>query len=242
MSLTLNASRLGLQWIRHFIPHSNKRANASLYGLSNQIHQWNIARISSNHQLGLAQHLSIENVNDLKEIIHASIRKTAIKQPEVIADQLLFLTIGAIQIESQNGSNEAWQLMSRAIQNIATPKKDQPLFRLSLMAMLLVLSTYIAINPTIKPHAIAPSSPLAMVVSTSPDPVTISMLELSYHKMKAGTCQMPQAAMLAPEQRNAFLMFVNSGTIDVHHVEDLRQALGYVNCLYPQELMRPTPA
>ena len=57
--------------------------------------------------------------------------------------------------------------------------------------------------------------------------------------MKSGTCQLPQAAMLAPEQREAFLMFVNHGTVDVQHVENLRLALAYVNCLYPQELMHP---
>jgi hypothetical protein len=69
--------------------------------------------------------------------------------------------------------------------------------------------------------------------------VTISMLQLAYQKMQSGTCQLPQAAMLPIEQRTAFLMFVNKGSIDVNHVEDLRLALGYVNCLYPQQLMRP---
>jgi hypothetical protein len=65
------------------------------------------------------------------------------------------------------------------------------------------------------------------------------MLLLAYNKMKSGTCQLPQAAMLPPEQRQAFLMFVNKGIVEVQHVENLRLALGYVNCLYPQELMHP---
>lgn len=237
----MNISHLGWQWLRHITQIGDKHSNASLNALSSQIHQWNIARISTNHLQGLAQSLSIEHVHALREIIHASMCKTAIQRPEIIADQLLFLAIGAIQIESQNGSSEAWQLVNRAIQKIATPKKDQAALRLSLISMLFALSTYIAINPHINPHDIAPSTPLAMVIGDAPDPVTISMLELTYHKMKAGTCQMPQAAMLAPKQRHAFLMFVNAGTIDVHHVEDLRQALGYVNCLYPQVLMHPVP-
>jgi hypothetical protein len=65
----------------------------------------------------------------------------------------------------------------------------------------------------------------------------MSMLVLAYNKMKSGTCQLPQAAMLPPEQRQAFLMFINKGVIEVKNVENLRLALGYVNCLYPQELM-----
>lgn len=235
----MNISHTHRQWLHH-ITIGKKRSNASLYALSSQIHRWNIARISSNHLQGKAQTLSIENVLDLKEMIHASISKTAIQQPEVIADQLLFLAIGAIQIESQNGSNEAWRLVNRAIQNIAAPKKENSALMLSFMAMLLATCTYIAMNTHTKTHVITPALPLAMEVNNSPDPVTISMLELTYHKMKAGTCQLPQAAMLPPAQRHAFLMFVNAGTVDVRHVEDLRQALGYVNCLYPQELMHPT--
>ena len=77
------------------------------------------------------------------------------------------------------------------------------------------------------------------VVASGTDPVTMSTLLLAYNKMKSGTCQLPQAAMLPPEQRQAFLMFVNKGIVEVQHVENLRLALGYVNCLYPQELMHP---
>ncbi|NOT15482.1 MAG: hypothetical protein HOP21_07895 [Methylotenera sp.] len=243
MSITLNTSRLSLLWLRILTQLSCKRSNACLYGLSAQIHQWNIARVSNCHLHGLAQTFSIEHAQALKTIIHASISKTDIKQPEVVIDQLLFLVIGAIQIESQNDSNDAWQLVNRAVQNIATPKNEKPVLILFSIIMLLATFTHFSIN--VHRHSqpsITPTLPLVLSVNNSPDPVTISMLELTYHKMKAGTCQMPQAAMLAPEQRNAFLMFVNTGTIDVHHVKDLRLALGYVNCLYPQQLMHPSPA
>lgn len=242
LSDSLNISHPHWQWLRNISRIGERRSNASLYGLSDHIHQWNIARISRNHLHGLSQNLSIENVLDLKSIIQNSLSRATTTQIEVIADQLLFLAIGAIQIESQNGSNEAWRLVNRAIQNIAAPKKENPTLMLSFMAMLLATFTYVAMNTHTKTHMITPALPLAIEVNHSPDPVTISMLELTYHKMKAGSCQMPQAAMLAPEQRHAFLMFVNAGTIDVHHVEDLRQALGYVNCLYPQELMHTTSA
>lgn len=237
----MNLSHTHWQWLRTIARIGDKRSNASLYKLSDGIHQWNIARISNNHLHGLAQSLSIENVQDLRAIIHTSIGKTVIKQPEVVIDQLLFLAIGAIQIESQKGSNEAWRLVNLAIQNIASPKKEKPVLMLGFLAMLLATSAYIAMNTHPKSHIIAPTLPLEMAINTAPDPVTLSMLALSYQKMKAGTCQLPQAAMLAPAQRHAFLTFVNTGAIDIQHVQDLRQALGYVNCLYPQELMHPTP-
>lgn len=240
MSYSLNISHTYWQRLRNIARIGEKRSNASLYALSDHIHQWNIARISHNHLHGLSQNLSIENVLDLKSIIQNNLSKVRVAQAEVIADQLLFLAIGAIQIESQNGSNEAWRLVNGVIQNIAAPKKIKPTILLSAMAMLLVTCTLIATNTQRKMVTVTPALPLPMAVNHSPDPVTISMLKLTYLKMKAGTCQLPQAAMLPPEQRHAFLMFVNTGSIDVYHVEDLRQALGYVNCLYPQELMHPT--
>jgi hypothetical protein len=241
LSLTLNICLPSWQWLRHIAKINDMRSNVGLGGLFSQIHQWNIARISDNNLHELALNLSIENVHDLKTIIHASIIKTSIKQPEVIVDQLLFLAIGAIQIEIQSGSRDAWQLVNRTIQNIAKPKKDLPVVWLSFMTALFALSTYIVINTNTKPHTIVPSTSLEIATSSTADPVTISMLVLTYQKMKEGNCQLPQAAMLPPEQRHAFLSFVNAGSVDIQHVEDLRLALGYVNCLYPQELMHPTP-
>ena len=238
MSLTLNTSHANWQWLRNItLISSSKRSNARLYGLLHQMHQWNIARMLTSS----TQALSIEDIHDLKEIIQHSIRKTTIKQPEVVVDQLLFLAIGAIQIEAQNGSDQAWQLVERAIHNLAKSNQSTPIFLQSLAAILLAACVLTAINTQTKTHTVAPVTPFAMTVSAAPDPVTISMLNLTYHKMKSGTCQLPQAAMLPPEQRHAFLLFVNTGTVDVLHVEDLRLALGYVNCLYPQELMHPMP-
>jgi hypothetical protein len=238
LSLTLNTSQISWQWLRSItLIGSGQRANARLHGLFHQIYQWNIARACANG----TQILSIEDIHDLKEIIQHSIGKTTIKQPEVIVDQLLFLAIGAIQIEAQSGSDQAWQLVDRAIHNLAKSNQSIPTFLQSVAAILLAACMLTAINTQTKTHTAAPVTPFAMTVSAAPDPVTISMLNLTYHKMKSGTCQLPQAAMLPPEQRHAFLLFVNTGTVDVLHVEDLRLALGYVNCLYPQELMHPMP-
>jgi hypothetical protein len=100
--------------------------------------------------------------------------------------------------------------------------------------------TVITIQKPKAHHAEDTSQILATeTVAGETDPVSMSMLLLAYNKMKSGTCQLPQAAMLPPEQRQAFLMFVNKGVVEVQHVENLRLALGYVNCLYPQELMHP---
>lgn len=87
---------------------------------------------------------------------------------------------------------------------------------------------------------ISEAAKISETVKSDADPVTMSMLKLTYQKMQSGTCQLPQAAMLPPEQRHAFLLFINKGVVEVQNVENLRLAINYVTCLYPQELMHPT--
>lgn len=234
-------SHLGSFSFLHSINAYKKASNTHLLGLSSQLNQWNIERIYRRTANGHPQDLSIEDVHLLKEMIHAAINKASVKYPEVVSDQLLFLAIGAIQVQSQTGSDQAWKLVNQSIQSFLTSQKEKRLlilglittaFVICLSAMFMTNSKINTINNTLQ------HSPIELIAGT-PDPVTISMLLLTYNKMKSGTCQLPQAAMLPPEQRQAFLMFVNQGVVEVQHVENLRLALGYVNCLYPQELMHP---
>lgn len=242
-SLNLSISNATLLWLRQKVYARSSRANASLLALPSQLNSWNIERISTNNMRSQSQDLSIENVHTLKEIIHAAVKKSAVKNADVMSDQMLFLVIGAIQIQAQNGADDAWKLVNRSIQNLAQPALEKRPFAMSFAAIALIVCVFgvVNFNTTKPPVASIPQtiSPTSIVGVT--DPVTISMLVLAYNKMKAGTCQLPQAAMLPIEQRQAFLAFINAGIVDVHSVKDLRMALGYVNCLYPQELMRPVP-
>lgn len=218
-----------------------KTSNAYLLGLSSQLNHWNIERLSKNSANGKPQNLTIEDVNLLKDMIHVAINKASVKCPEVFSDQMLFLVIGAIQIQSQTSSDKAWKLVNQSIHNFLNSQKEKRTLLIGLVttAFVICLSamtlTNSKIHGTENPLQISPIESVAGAT----DPVTMSTLLLAYNKMKSGTCQLPQAAMLPPEQRQAFLMFVNQGVIEVQHVENLRLALGYVNCLYPQELMHP---
>jgi hypothetical protein len=242
-SLNLNISNATLLWLRQKIYARNSHANTSLLALPSQLNSWNIERISANNMRGQSQDLSIEDVHALKEIIHVAVNKSAVKNADVMSDQMLFFVIGAIQIQAQNGSDDAWKLVNRSIQSLAKPAPEKRPFAISFAAIALIVCVFAMVNfkATMQPAASVPQAvPPTSIVGVT-DPVTISMLVLAYNKMKAGTCQLPQAAMLPIEQRQAFLAFINAGIVDVHSVKDLRMALGYVNCLYPQELMRPVP-
>jgi uncharacterized ubiquitin-like protein YukD len=237
----LNLGYLGSLGFLKNLTSYNKTSNAYLMRLSSQLNQWNIERVSKRNANGVALDLSLDDVNTLKELIRVAIEKASVRYPDVIYDQLLFLTIGAIQVQSQTGSDKAWSLLNQSIQSHLNSRNEKRIFSFGLIttAMLICL-TVITFQPT-KTHKADDASQILSigVIASEADQVTMSMLLLAYNKMKSGTCQLPQAAMLPQEQREAFLKFVNKGVVEVQHVENLRLALGYVNCLYPQELMHP---
>jgi hypothetical protein len=237
---------LAPDWFRYIRAYV-KPSNAALIMLCGQLKRWNTERVTQKTVRQQPHDLTLEDVNAIRAMIQTALSKVALKHPEIMADQLLFLTVGAIQIQAQTGADKAWGLVNQSIQNYLSTHKEKRMFSLGLfsMAMLVCVSmTMMNITKmnTAKLHKnnqdVMQSSPLEAEQSDA-DPVTLSMLQLAYEKMKGGTCQLPQAAMLPQEQRHAFLLFVNKGIVEVQNVENLRLALGYVNCLYPQELMRP---
>ncbi len=214
-------------------------SNASLLTLTEQLIIWNQQRISRSNNS--KQDLSIEDVATLKKLIDTAIHRSTVQCSEVFSDQILFLVIGAIQIQAQTHSEKAWQLVKQSIQINIEAKQEKKVLQLSFCttALIISLSAMINFNAQVHPIHHAPTNFAIEESISDADPVTISMLELAYKKMKSGTCQLPQAAMLPEDQRNAYLKFINKGVIEVQQVESLRKALGYVSCLYPQELMRP---
>jgi len=233
-----NMSRMNIiQFLQSFLNYIFPN-NTALLNLTLQLSNWNSHRITTNSH---TQELSIDDVALIKRNIDSAINRSSAKYSDVFSDQLLFLVIGAIQIESQTNSYQAWHLVNQCIKNTIESNNEKRIFQLSIFStpLLICLSAILISNSKINEMRNSPLSYSVEESITETDPVTISMLELAFKKMKNGTCQLPQAAMLPIEQRSAYLNFINKGVIEVQHVENLRIALGYVNCLYPQELMHP---
>jgi hypothetical protein len=230
--------------LRQQVLGNGKTPKSRLLGLSLQLSQWNAARNAAKIINARVHDLSIEDVDLLKEIIHGEIKKTSVKHAEVVSDQILFLVIGAIQIQSQNHSADAWKLVDQSIQSFLKPAQDKRLLIIGLAVSLiaaLTISATLLLKPPAKEQVIIAKPTVETFTTGDTDPVTVSMLLLIYNKMKDGTCQLPQAAMLPQAQRAAYLAFINHGVIDVRHVANLKLALGYVHCLYPQQLMYSLP-
>lgn len=236
----LNTSHLGSLGLFKRLTSYSTVSNANLLRLSNQLNHWNLERITKKAN-GQSLELMLDEVIVIKKLIQIAIRTASIKYSEAIYDQLVFLTIGAIQIQSQTGSDKAWALVNQSIQSHLNAQKNKLTFSLSLIIATILICLSVTTIPKTKVHHLDDTLQIlpSETIASGTDPVSISMLLLAYNKMKNGTCQLPQATMLPPEQRQAFLRFINHGVVEVNHVENLRLALGYVNCLYPQELMHP---
>lgn len=219
---------LGLkQWAKH----------APFYRLQDALVAWNKQRLA---QRGANTALNGQDIAAIRQLLEQAQQQSPVKLTPTLLDQWFFLAIGAIQIQSQAGTHRAWHLFDQSVhEQLSRPMLPHAL-SLGLLASVCVV--WMAFTPVKHRQVASMTSPLETIepsTSGTVDPVTLSLLNLAYQKMQNGSCQLPQAAMLPETQRQAFILFVTAGKVEVDQVEPLRQALGYVSCLYPQELMRP---
>ena len=212
-----------------------------LKNLSKILNRWNKSRIGIAGK-GNEPELTIEDVKGLRQLINTEISRTKINNFEVVTDQILFLVIGAIKLQLQNNSDESWNLVNRSISSFLEPEKQLSFF--SMMTLMFITTVVVfGITTTYLGHKAGIKTPLfsedltGTAAITEAGSNTVSNLVSIYTKMKEGECQLPQAAMLDPEEREVFISFVNDGKVDISTADRLKHALEHVNCLYPQKLM-----
>jgi hypothetical protein len=211
---------------------------ARLNRLSDILNKWNQNQISSANST--EADLSITDINILKDIIYSETSRLKLKNAEVVSDQILFMLIGAVKLQIQNKSAKPWALVNQSISNFTKPEKSKnlPLIALGFITLTVVFGA-ITHNHFLHKHIESPDifNPENRSSINESGNVTVNNLVGMYNKMKEGNCQLPQAAMLQPQDREAFIAFINAGKVEIGTAANLNNALGYVHCLYPQKLM-----
>jgi hypothetical protein len=211
---------------------------ARLNRLSDILNKWNQNQISSANST--EADLSITDINILKDIIYTETSRLKLKNAEVVSDQILFMLIGAVKLQIQNKSAKPWTLVNQSISNFTKPEKSKnlPLIALGFITLTVVFGA-ITHNHFLHKHIESPDifNPENRSSINESGNVTVNNLVGMYNKMKEGNCQLPQAAMLQPQDREAFIAFINAGKVEIGTAANLNNALGYVHCLYPQKLM-----
>jgi hypothetical protein len=221
---------------------SGKSPSARLTGLSAILSSWNRQRIG-NAINGKEADLSIDDIQILKSLIENETSRLKLHNAEIVSDQILFLVIGAIKLQIQNGSDKPWELVNQSIKNFLTPNNSIKKLQVSFYSLTFIIFFGFAII-LLKPKTVSsviddPSSfseSSGRTINQAGSETVSSLIEL-YISMKKGDCQLPQAAMLQPQEREAFISFINEGKVDINSAKSLKNALTYANCLYPQKLM-----
>lgn len=214
---------------------------ARLLQLSNTIEKWSQDRALNNTEA--IKELSIQDVQALRQLIDNEVSSTSTDQPGVVTDQILFLIIGAVKVEAQKSSSTTWPLINQTIKELISPRKKQNSFMLlSLFGSVLIVGlalTLFSINnksreaTMLNTLEVSQSMPINKLGSK-----TVDSLINVYNKMQSGECQLPQALVLQPKDREAFIAFVTQGTVTINTAESLKKSLEYADCNYPQKLMK----
>jgi hypothetical protein len=188
--------------------------------------------------------LSLADINGLRQLISSDVSRIRSDHPDVLTDQILFMVIGALRLQLQNDSEQPWALVNSSIAGFLRPQRayNPLLVGLSALSVAMLLAISLvrlqpADHPTPEQLFLQDVSGAAVISETGVN--SVSNLVAIYRRMQQGECQLPQAAMLQPEEREAFISFVNNGHVDIVSAGSLRKSLQYVNCLYPQKLMGP---
>lgn len=214
-----------------------------LKNLGKTLSVWNKAR-SEKAKNDKEADLSIEDIRSLRQLINTEIGRIKLNNPEIVADQILFLVIGAIRLQLQNNSEKPWELVNNSIASFLRPEKSYNPLLIGTSAISIAMVFVISMVTLQTQNHTAPADLFqedisgAAVISEA-GVNSVSNLVTIYQKMQEGECQLPQAAMLHHEEREAFISFVNHGHVDIESANNLKKSLQYVNCLYPQKLMGP---
>jgi len=222
--------------------NAGKSPVARLKGLASILSSWNKQRIG-NVINGKEADLSIDDIQILRKLIDIETSQLKLDNAEIVADQILFLVIGAIKLQIQNNTEKPWELVNQSIANFLAPQNTTRTIQISLYFLTFIVIMGFAIilmKPSTNNTSENGVNPLGITTDASVNQTsskTVSNLVALYEAMKIGDCQLPQAAMLQPHEREAFISFINEGKVDINTAESLKNALSYANCMYPQKLM-----
>lgn len=213
---------------------------ARLKNLGKTLNTWNKSRYGQVKN-GSEADLSIEDIKGLRQLINTEISRIKLSNSEIIGDQILFLAIGAIKLQLQSNSEKPWKLVNSSIASfLEQDRRWSPMLgavSAAMVAMAIAIWTvsHKSTNEYQKDLFMEDRSGTPVISETGVNSVS-NLVEI-YKKMKLGQCQLPQAAMLQPLEREAFITFINDGKVDVATADNLKKSLEYVSCLYPQKLM-----
>ncbi len=187
----------------------------------------------------LAENLDSEDVNSLRGLIFEEVSKLKYLNSVEVTEQILFLIIGALKLDAQQGSfTDPWYLANLSIKSLIKKNNHFNSYKYAFLSLIFLsigaLLWFVGTKYNADQHSKNPPRPPFNELIPLPEPVPSPYVPSHFYSLKAQmdktTCQFPQAAMLPADQRAAFLNFINTGEIDLEELSNLQKALTRVNC------------
>lgn len=219
-----------------------KTPMARLIKLSSAIEQWCQNRLDNINAGKAVEEFSIANVQALRKLIESEITLIKVDDANVVTDQILFLMVGAIKVQAQNNTKTTWPLVNQTIKSLIAPRvKYNNTVYFSLVSFVIIIGFVITIFSINNRNT--STTPLSSIEMSQEMPINkvgsemVDSLINVYSQMQSGNCQLPQALLLQPQDREAFIAFVTEGKVNINTAESLKKSLSYADCEYPQKLM-----
>ncbi len=242
---------LNSNWLIKMLEKSSPTPHGRLLNLFDILEDW-LEAPSIREQLN-GQFSKPKNAKLLQDYLRVEATKAGVAMPEILANQLYFMAISAIQarleanIHAPYGHvfNHAKSAANALI--LAQTKKEFHIKKSSAYAMaasffvaIIVAGSWFTLRESSAPATLAqanPQSALAAAPMASPDQTAALMAQLE--QMRHGNCQLIEAIQLPDSQKGIYLNMVVNGQVSTDPREQLiaMELLKNTRCNYTPMLM-----
>lgn len=241
-------------WLLNMLEKAGSDPRSRILALFDILHDWTTAPGIGNGSA--TRQLSHGAPDALLAYLSKQLAALRLEEPEVLAQQVVFIALGALQAEKA-GTHGAFAQGRNAVSVLLDAQRKPTIARARMAAVtasacliafaaFFVPSSEIALTrqavavetlPVSLGTTMASLHPAATSLSSSPD--QMASLHDSLERIRQGVCQYPQALMLAPEYRAVYLDNVVNGSVpgSADQMREARQLAKKVECYYPPVAM-----
>lgn len=221
------------------INKSAMRTAAGLHALVEALAQWRLAEAGDAR---LGDFLQARDIEALRSFIAQQLTKGRYANRAALADQVLFIIIGALKANrAESSRTQAWSLAAHSIDSLldAAYRPVMPGYirhaYAGLFAAFFLWSGYGMLGYV--SHAPAAAAPMELLQPAFAQRPYIPTHVYAFREvMQQATCGYPQAAMLPIEQRVTYLDFIRHGEFALAELTNLEKALSSVDCFYASSI------
>lgn len=242
---------LNSAWLLSMLKKSGSSSQQRLLSLFDILADW-LAAPHIRETLSLNKEEDSASINLLNYLTEEA-KISGAQMPEVLAQQLYFMALGALQEELRTPGSNAVAHAKEAAKALIRVQTQQEHFKSRPLVYGLAASLFVMVGVSgmLMPGVIefakpAPSS-IAQLTNVQPPPVSIeanpartAAMYASIEQMRSGVCQYPEALMIPESQQAVYLQNVVGGQVSSKAADQelAGQLMQKVRCNYTPMLMK----